>query len=67
VAVAVPGHQVSSVLVLAGAGSTVVAGWAVLDKNLLGPLITGGSLPQTPVTVQVSAVVSDPAVGYPGH
>lgn len=67
VAVAVPGHQVSSVLVLTAPGSTLVVGWAVLDRNVLGPLITAGSLPQTPVTVQVSAVVSDPAVGYPGH
>ena len=65
--VALLGQVVSAVLVEAASGADLMVGWASAEKGLQGPLITGGSLPQTPLDAQVPPVVADPAAGYPGH
>ena len=65
--VAVPGQPLWAVLVEAAPGADLVVGWAFTDKDLSGPLITGGPLPQTPLDEPVPPVVADPAAGYPGH
>ncbi len=58
---------VGSVEVQAPAGADLVVGWYTTELGAHGPLIAGGPLLQTPMTVPQPPAVADPAVGYPGH
>ena len=44
-----------------------MVGWYTIEFGAHGPLITGGPLLQTPLTVPQPPAVADPAVGFPGH
>jgi Family of unknown function (DUF5719) len=58
----------SSVMVqTAGGGDPLYAGFVLAESGTHGPLVTGGPLPQTPLTQFFPAVAADPAAGYPGH
>ncbi len=62
------GASLSSVLLETASGADpLYVGWVLTETGLHGPLLTGGSLPQAPLTLSVPAVAADPAVGYPGH
>jgi hypothetical protein len=56
-----------SVLVQAPVGADLVVGWSTVEFGARGPLITGGPMLQTPLTVPQPPAVADPAVGFPGH
>jgi hypothetical protein len=62
------GAALSSVLVeTAPHAAAVYVGCVLSEAGVHGPLVTGGPLPQTPLTLVLPRVESDPAVGYPGH
>ena len=62
------GAALSSVLVqLAPGADPLYAGWVLSEAGLHGPLVTGGPLPQTPLTLVLPGVEPGPRVGYPGH
>ena len=42
-------------------------GWVFSEQGTNGPLVTGGGVPQTPLEQIAPPVLSDPAVGFPGH
>jgi hypothetical protein len=49
------------------AATSLYVGWVLSEQGAHGPLVTGGSVPQTPLVQTAPPVLSDPAVGYPGH
>jgi Family of unknown function (DUF5719) len=58
----------SSMLVETAAGADpLYAGWVLAEAGTHGPMVTGGPLPQTPLTLFLPAVAADPAAGYSGH
>ena len=62
------GAALSSVLVeTAPHAAAVYVGWVLSEAGVHSPLVTGGPLPQTPLTLVLPRVEPDPAVGYPGH
>jgi hypothetical protein len=59
---------VRSILVSAPRGTDDLRiGWVFGEAGAHGPLVTGGSVPQTPLTRTFPPVITDPAVGYPGQ
>jgi hypothetical protein len=42
-------------------------GWVFSEQGANGPLVTGGGVSQTPLEQSSPPVLSDPAVGFPGH
>ncbi len=68
IAVGPLGVALSSVLVQVAPGADpLYVGWVLTEDGVHGPLVTGGPLPQTPLSITLPAVAPDPAVGYPGH
>jgi hypothetical protein len=62
------GAALSTVQVETAKGAApVFVGWVLTRADPQGPLVTGGPVPQTPLTVVLPAVAADPAAGYPGH
>ena len=62
------GDALSSVLVQVAPGADpLYVGWVLTEDGVHGPLVTGGPLPQTPLSITLPDVSPDPAVGYPGH
>ena len=62
------GAALSSVLVQVAPGADpLYVGWVLTEDGLHGPLVTGGPLPQTSLSITLPEVAPDPAVGYPGH
>jgi Family of unknown function (DUF5719) len=59
---------IRSILVTASrGGAALTVGWVFVEAGARGPLVTGGPVPQTPLTLTFPPVITDPAVGYPGH
>jgi hypothetical protein len=56
-----------SALVEIPPGAHVVVGTYSIEYGAHGPLIAGGPLLQTPLTMEHPSAVADPAVGLPGH
>jgi hypothetical protein len=68
VALGVPGQVGTGwALVQAPPGAHLVVSWYTRLSAPRGPMIAGGPLVQTPLTVTQPPAVADPAVGYPGH
>ncbi len=61
------GQADATVLVEAPAGSGLVVSWVLSEQGPRGPLVTGGPVPQTALTVPLPPVVADPAAGFAGH
>jgi len=62
------GSTLSTVLVQTAAGAApLYVGWVLEQYDVHGPLVTGGPVPQTALTVVLPAVAADPAAGFPGH
>jgi len=62
------GAALSTVVVQTAAGAApLYVGWVLEYNDGHGPLLTGGPVPQTPLTVVLPAVAADPAAGFPGH
>ena len=65
--VGVPGPAPTALLVETTPRTDLVVGWVFAEQGARGALVTGGPLPQTPLTTPVPGVAPDPATGYPGH
>jgi hypothetical protein len=67
VPVGVTGPAPTALLVETTTRTDLVVGWVLAEQGSRGALLTGGPLPQTPLTTSVPGVAPDPATGYPGH
>jgi len=58
----------STVVVQTAAGAApLYLGLVVSEAAPHGALVTGGPIPQAPLTVVLAVTAADPAAGYPGH